>query len=262
MLNFSKPFTTASNFSAVLEPLYAAGGQVANNIAPNYQDGALLHNDEEFFLFGGLLTKTASLSDPPGNSVRAYRKYSSKVDGLQPGFITDNLDNNITRYVTYGGGVSAPSENRAWYFSGYRSNSSGPIYVPSGATKATTASQVANQLITLDLTTQQKEDWSVKALPSFIQGRANPEVVWVPVGDKGILVALGGVVDADYFNMVPKSSNEANSVSVHHILFLSFKYLKIFHRGPAARNSCPPSTYTTLLAMNGISNRPLEARDS
>ncbi|KAK4163236.1 RING finger protein B [Cladorrhinum sp. PSN259] len=214
MLNFSKPFDTAGNFTQVLEPLYAAGpGQNAFNIAPNFRDGALLHNDEEYFLFGGLLQRDGTLKDPPGDSVRAYRKYSSKVTNLQPGFFTAALNDNLTRYITYGGGVSAPSENLAWYFTGYKSSSGGPIYMPIGAPRnnSKTATDVANQLITLDMSTQQKEKWTVKSLPDSIQGRANPEVVWVPVGGKGILVALGGAVDTDYIYTNLSSADEANS---------------------------------------------------
>ncbi|KAK3996151.1 RING finger protein B [Cladorrhinum sp. PSN332] len=213
MLNFSKPFRISDNFSAVLEPLYAAGGQSTGNTAPNYRDGALLHNDEKFFFFGGLMSKTGAQSTPPGDRVRVYQKYSTTSENWIPGFNEVELQNNITRYITYGGGASAPSEKLAWYFTGYKSMSGGPIYLPDGAFRngTDTANVTANQLITVDTTAPNRVTWTVKPLPSFIQGRANPEVVWVPIGAKGILVAIGGVVDPDYLYANMKSRNEANS---------------------------------------------------
>ena len=119
----------------------------------------------------------------------------------------------MTRYVAYGGAASAPSENLAWYFAGLRAAGSGPIYNVASANKSTAANFTSNTLITLDMAKQQFETFTNTTLPPEIPGRANPELVWVPVGKRGILVSLGGVVYPDFVTVVAKSDNATGSVS-------------------------------------------------
>jgi hypothetical protein len=71
---------------------------------------------------------------------------------------------------------------------------------------------VSDYLITLDLAEQGEEKFSNDTLPPDIPGRANPELVWVPVGSRGILVALGGVVYPDFVNTLGNSTNVTASV--------------------------------------------------
>ncbi|KAL2024610.1 hypothetical protein VTK56DRAFT_7653 [Thermocarpiscus australiensis] len=213
-LNFSNPFNTTQNISAVLGTLQKpTGGGDANNLAPNYFDGALLGNHEELFLYGGLLEPTDAFSDPPGNIVLGYQRYQYGPvrETFRPSFVNRELGANTTRYVAYGGAASAPSENLAWYFSGLRSASGGAIYVVSGANETTDAVNVSSTLITLDMEKQQQETFANHTLPAEVPGRANPELVWVPVGPRGILVALGGVVYPDFANYTGESVNEEAS---------------------------------------------------
>lgn len=214
-LNFSTPFNTTQNISAVLGTLKKTGGGDANNLAPTYYDGALLANYYELFLYGGLLTKTDAFSDPPGSSVLSYEQYQYGPvrDTFKPSFFNRDLTGNMTRYVAYGGAASAPSENLAWYFSGERSASGGIIHTYKTATNETAARYVSNTLITLDMTTQGHETFTNGTLPSSkIPGRANPELVWVPVGPRGILVALGGVVYPDFDTKFQASANKSVNV--------------------------------------------------
>jgi hypothetical protein len=60
---------------------------------------------------------------------------------------------------------------------------------------------------------QFSEKWNNITLPDKIHGRANPEVVWVPIGKQGILVVLGGVVYPQWTTPTSKSDNETESVS-------------------------------------------------
>ncbi|KAK0714848.1 hypothetical protein B0H67DRAFT_488130 [Lasiosphaeris hirsuta] len=213
-LNFSKPFTTTDNITAVFGALSkAAGGSgAANNYAPNYFDGAMLGNDAEFFTYGGMLRQTTSFSDPDKNEIIAFQKYQygPEKEIFSSGFLQDDLPSDLTRYLAYGGGASAPSENKAWYFSGMHAPGWGPIYEPS-FNESLTAINVSSTFITLDMTTQQKETWKNVTLPSSIPGRANPELVWVPVGKEGILVALGGVIFPEFTGYLGTSSNAAAS---------------------------------------------------
>jgi hypothetical protein len=212
-LNFSKPFNTTQNITAIMGQLSKApGGGAANNAAPNYLDGAMLANDAEFFLYGGMLRNTDAFAQPHPDDVMSYQAYQYGIqkDGFHAGFVNGRLPSPMTRYLAYGGAASAPSENKAWYFSGMSSPTWGEISLPS-KNQSLTASAVSNTLITLDMTTQQQESWVNVTLPDTVAGRANPELVWVPVGGKGLLVALGGVVFPEFTTAAGKSTNEVVS---------------------------------------------------
>ncbi|KAI1339499.1 hypothetical protein F5Y15DRAFT_382727 [Xylariaceae sp. FL0016] len=212
-LNFSVPFNSSTNVSSIFQTISKApNGGAANNFGPNYYDGAMLANDDEFFLYGGLLTKTDAYSPPDEDQVLAYQvsQYGPEKANFHPGFLNDRLPVNTTRYVTYGGAANAPSEEKAWYFGGYRSPSWGPIYYPQG-NASFNPTNVSNTLITLDMTTQQQEVWLNSTLPEGVSSRANPSVVWVPVGEQGLLVVLGGVTFPNYNNPSLTSQDEAQS---------------------------------------------------
>ncbi|KAI1265771.1 hypothetical protein F5Y18DRAFT_46594 [Xylariaceae sp. FL1019] len=212
-LNFSTPWNSTTNISDILTPISKApNGGSANNFAPNYVDGAMLANNDEFFLYGGWLRQSATLSPPDADEILGYQasQYGIHKDIFDEGFINDKLPDDMTRYLAYGGGANAPSENTAWYFGGYRSPSWGPIYEPS-YNNSLNPVDVSNTLITLNMTTQQDEIWTNVTLPTSVPSRANPSVVWVPVGDQGILVVLGGVSYPEYNNGNATSQNSAQS---------------------------------------------------
>lgn len=107
-----------------------------------------------------------------------------------PRFWTDDLPDNVTTYITNGAGESAPSENLGFYFSGMHVPGWGAISYP-----PLEANTTADTLITVNMTVMESEKWANDTLPSYIQGRANAELVWVPVSESGVLVAIGGVVE-------------------------------------------------------------------
>ncbi|KAJ8133299.1 hypothetical protein O1611_g327 [Lasiodiplodia mahajangana] len=214
-LNFSTPFNSSTNITSILQPLSIGGA--ANNLAPNYYDGGMLANDHELYLYGGLPRNTAAYPPPDQDEVLSYRAsdYGLVKEGFHPGFVNTELPGNLTRYVAYGGTANAPSENLAWYFGGYRSPSWGPIYQPlANANISLNPINVSDTLITLDLSDPQLGKWTNYTLPDSIPSRADPSVVWVPVGEQGILVVLGGVFDPDYNNANVTSLNEAQSEMV------------------------------------------------
>lgn len=214
-LNFSTPFETSDNISAILGVIETGGGGT-NPRAPTYEDGALLGNDAEFFLYGGLMGRPHTTPDPPGDEVLYYEKYLYGPERpLNQPFNSKALGGNMTRYITYGGAASAPSENLAWYFSGMRSATWGKIYKPGANDNSSfDATEVSNSLITLNMERQRFETFKNDTLSPGIEGRANPELVWVPVGRRGILVALGGVVYPDFASAFAISANETASVSI------------------------------------------------
>ena len=174
----------------------------------------MLANDAEFFLYGGAMLRIENIDDPPAaNDVLGYRRYAYGAEKplLKQGFKSGSLPNEVTQYIVYGGAVNAPSENMAWYFSGLTSPDRGPFFL--NGNESMTASNMSNTLIELDMSTQLEEKWSNITLPEKVLGRANAEVVWVPVGKKGILVVLGGVVYPEWATDIRQSANKTASVS-------------------------------------------------
>jgi hypothetical protein len=215
LLNFSTPFNTTPTFNLtnVFTTISkAAGGSEANNIGPLYYDGAMFANDFEWFTYGGLLSLTDAYPTPAENSVAAYEAFASgPPKQFSSGYILEQLPDGITRYVTDGAAVSVPSENLGFFFSGLRSDTFGPVYFDPGSANASlNADTVSETLIELDMAIQQKETWKNYTLPTTVPGRANAEIVWVPVSKQGILVAIGGVIYPSYAN-VNQTDNAAQT---------------------------------------------------
>jgi hypothetical protein len=209
-LSLSTSFDTkTTNLSSIFGRGSKAGG-IANNIAPNYRDGAMLANDFQFILYGGLLRKTDSQFAPHADDALQYERYQYGPfkATFQPGFIQVPTT-PLTRYVTHGAAVSVPSENRAFYFSGTRGQNWGEILYPEPRANVT-----ANTLISVDMSAMRAAKWSNATLPSNVPGRANAELVWIPVSLSGALVAIGGVANPEDLyaaGLTPAQERENNS---------------------------------------------------
>ncbi|KAI9651332.1 hypothetical protein NHQ30_001371 [Ciborinia camelliae] len=191
----------------------APNGGAASNLGPNYVDGAMFANDYEWYTYGGMLLFTDAFSSPDEDSAISFEVYSDGTPGKQfiKGFEQIRLPTNLTRYVTYGGAVSIPSENLGYYFSGYRAADFGEILDGPGVQNATYLANVTSQtLISVDMSSQTAPEWSNNSLPSTVPGRANPEIAWIPVSEQGVLVAVGGVIDPTYATI-----NQANNASIN-----------------------------------------------
>lgn len=140
----------------------------------------------------GLLLPITGLSSPPEDAILGYEayQYGPYREAWAPGFVAKKLPQNITRYVTNGASASAPSENMGYYFSGMRGPNWDPIFE-----LGDNATTTANTLITVNMTVMRQETWTNETLPPFVPGRANAELAWIPAGENGVLVAIGGVID-------------------------------------------------------------------
>jgi hypothetical protein len=215
-LKLTKRFSLADNLTHVFETIEKAGA--SNNVAPVFVGGAMLGNDAQFFLYGGLTTKSDAFPDPDPDDVLEYQQFDyGGKKSFTPGFVYEKLPKGLTRYVAYGAAVNAPSEQKAFYFSGSMSNTSGVIYEgfsePEGI-----PSNISKTLISLefDPTAQNIETWKNSTLPDAVLGRASAEGVFVPVGEHGILVFVGGVTFPEFASKKHKSDNPAALVSVAH----------------------------------------------
>lgn len=135
-----------------------------------------------------------SASPPPAEVILGYEAYedSASIEGWQPGFEQKSTNNSVTHHVTNGAGVSVPSENLGFYFSGMRGSTGELLEGGNGSTYTTTPS-----LITVNMTAMRNESWQNVSLPANVPGRANAEIVWLPVSDSGILVVIGGVINPE-----------------------------------------------------------------
>lgn len=192
-------------------------------------DGALFANNGELIEYGGLPPLKSEYDENPPVEVMVYQEswYGAAGKAFSPGIRKQKLDAGVNRWVTSGGAVSVPSQNKGFYFSGMRNNETkgGPIYLLSYS-NADSPNELSNTLVTVDMTTQQQEKWTNETLPSDVPPRAGAELAFVPVGEEGVLVAIGGVTDPiwDYTALTPDQT--ANSVSV--VILLTRSLLCIF----------------------------------
>lgn len=173
-------------------------------------------NDYGWFTYGGLLAEATTLTQPDGDSVIAYGVYPQRLSNSQftNGFVADVLPISVTRYVTYGGSISIPSENLGFHFAGMRAAEYGPINYNPGANSTYNADLLSLTLIELNMAVQGREIWNNYTLPSTVPGRAGPEIVWVPVSSQGILVAIGGVIYPTYSTPYQSDNDTATAASV------------------------------------------------
>ncbi|KAJ5963440.1 Galactose oxidase/kelch beta-propeller [Penicillium vulpinum] len=190
-LDLTIPFNTTSDFTDVLANNSSVFGG-ATSIAPNYVNGATFANDNEFYLYGGMRVNTNSSDPPSADRVLSYAayQYGAFRSSWEPGWKQESLSTDVTQYITNGAAVSAPSENLGFYFSGMRAPDWGDFTLTLGQ-----STQTANTLITLDMSVLGDGKWINTTLPSYIPGRSSAELVWVPVSESGVLVAIGGVVE-------------------------------------------------------------------
>ncbi|QQK44895.1 Galactose oxidase/kelch, beta-propeller [Penicillium digitatum] len=200
-LNLKTSFNTTSDFMDLLNNLSVAGG--ATSIAPNYVEGTIFSNDNEFYLYGGMLRNTDSFDPPPANQVLSYAayQYGAYRSSWAPGWNQEYLSTNVTRYITNGAAASAPRENLGFYFSGMRAPDWGDFNL-----NQLQSNQTADTLITLDMSSMSNGKWKNSTLPSYVPARSNAELVWVPVSESGVLVAIGGVVEPIQFFRNRKSN--------------------------------------------------------
>jgi hypothetical protein len=87
--------------------------------------------------------------------------------------------------------VSIPSEDLGFYVSGLRAPDWGPIW------QNTTATNLSQQVITVDMSSRDDARWANVTLPEHVPGRAGGGAVWLPISMRGILVLIGGVIQLE-----------------------------------------------------------------
>ena len=160
----------------------------------------------------GLPLSTNASTPLASTEVLGYEayQYGPYRQSWSPGFYEGTLPSGVNQYITNGAGVTAASENLGFYFSGMRASDWGPIFYNTDF-----ADTPADTLIEIDMSTMRNEIWTNSTLPSDIIPRANAELVWLPVSDQGVLVAIGGVTAPEEISPSGlNSSQEAASKSI------------------------------------------------
>ncbi|KAK2801342.1 hypothetical protein FQN51_005442 [Onygenales sp. PD_10] len=188
MLSLTVPFdTTKTNLTSLFTRLPITEG-AANNVAPPTMYGAMFANDYKL----GLIRSSDLPTSFDADKVIAYERYQygAAKTSFEPGFRFEDLNNDVTRYITSGAAVSAPSENKGFYFSGnHRQNWDEIKYQSRGKYPNITS----DKLISVDMADMLFPKWSNASIPDYIPGRAAGELVWIPVSPSGVLIAIGGV---------------------------------------------------------------------
>jgi Kelch motif len=128
----------------------------------------------------------------------------------------------------------------------------GPIYYNTDF-----ADTPANTLIEINMSTMQNEQWSNTTLPSEIIPRANAELVWLPVSDQGVLVAIGGVTNPEeIWPYGLNSSQEADSKAASPTFMTSLPVYDISSSQWYLQNSTgtPPGQLTEFCSVVAVAN--------
>ncbi|EEH50475.1 uncharacterized protein PADG_06554 [Paracoccidioides brasiliensis Pb18] len=204
LLNLTTPFDTANtNLTGLFDRL-----PTTSNFAPPVIHGTMLANDNKFYLYGGLPKLSDFLSPPDKGRILSYERdqYGPPATSWTPGFLFEDLK-NITPFVSNGAGISVPSENKAFYFSGIRGTNWGEI-----GTTGPPPNVTANSLITVDMSIMRAPIWENSTLLDGIPGRVNAELVWIPVSVSGLLIAVGGVIyPVDVLHGLTESQQQENN---------------------------------------------------
>ncbi|KAJ5097516.1 hypothetical protein N7456_008237 [Penicillium angulare] len=209
-LDLSSSFNSSSNFSNVLDTMSIAT-TAGSNLASTYVDGVMFANNDEYYTYAGLPIITGTIPEGSKDQIIGYEayQYGPEIENWNPRFYIGSLPDNVTNYVTNGAGVSAPSENLGFYFSGLHAQDWSPI-----AYNILNTTFMSDRLVTVNMSVMEDEKWSNDTLPSYVPSRADAELVWVPVSDSGVLVAIGGVINPGETYLKLNSTQETDSEEV------------------------------------------------
>lgn len=202
-LNFSSSFDVSKDNLTLLFRAIAEGSSADQ--VQGYHDGFMFADAYELYTYGGLPNDNV-INYPPAQYLYGYKTYEkdptvqTPVLGSDPSSLT--LPDNISRYITNGAGVSVPSEVMGFYFAGYQNGSDQYDLM--------TQPVPADSLITVNMASEGQPTWTNDSLSDNnvnVVTRANAGLVWIPVGTKGTLIAIGGVsYPEDLFNHALDSS--------------------------------------------------------
>ncbi|KAK5086866.1 hypothetical protein LTR05_004036 [Lithohypha guttulata] len=161
--------------------------------SPVWVGGGIVANDFEFYTYGGLPTKDT----PEGSSSVINGKlfpysqgqlFDSAYSPVGPSRLS-----NVNDRVTAGAYASGPAKDRTgFYFSGMISENGSELdyYAMDSSSKHVT--NASSSFVRIDMRDPNNASFSSTALPPAIVPRGESSMVWIPFGDDGTLIVLGG----------------------------------------------------------------------
>lgn len=162
--------------------------------------GALLGDDWSWLQYGGM--RNGAATDGSSRSETESERFDFRKDPNNPtqAWLGDYRfsspltlpKGSVTNYVYAGAVARSPGDRKSWWFSGSRAvNWTEVVY--GRTTPDVSAGALSNYLITADFSNQQIPTFTNTSIDPSIPARAGASMVFLPVGDQGILVVLGGV---------------------------------------------------------------------
>ncbi|KAJ5472141.1 hypothetical protein N7539_008710 [Penicillium diatomitis] len=156
----------------------------------NFRSGAMFGSDEEILLYGGVTRETDTKSSNSANLL-GYRSATHPSELNTGYFFNSTLPSTISESVTSGSQVSVPSESLAFYFGGMRGKDWGQISSDDGSADTAATTLI---MVNMGISGDQKV-WKNFSLPTSVVSRADSQMVWIPVSERGILAVIGGVLN-------------------------------------------------------------------
>ena len=130
--------------------------------------------------------------------------------------MTYQLPNGISKYITNGASACAPSERLCFYFSGKHAPGYTPLLNGVLADAQNGAEDLADTLLTIDMTAPGQAQWTNTTLENNVDPRASGQLVWVPVSEQGVLLAIGGVTNPIDLNaLVALGADSQSELKLH-----------------------------------------------
>lgn len=160
-------------------------------LAASSYSGYMFADNYELWTYGGLANVPGDTA-PASDYIAGYQVYEDQnilTPVLGPDSPGTVLTSPVTRYLTNGAGVNIPDEKLGFYFSGV---SGSPAIYNSGFPQT-----LESSLLKVDMSTEGSPLWSQTSLGDNVQARADAQLVWIPVGTNGALIAIGGVISPE-----------------------------------------------------------------
>ncbi|KAK5091842.1 hypothetical protein LTR70_001153 [Exophiala xenobiotica] len=176
--------------------------ETSDTSAPNYIGGGIFNNDYQFYTFGGIADRppiglsTVILGKvfPADPSVKRFDQ------GVSPNQPTDDVSDNITS----GAYASSPDQGLGFYFGGMVSANRSELEWNSDDEAANHPTIASPTFIKVDMTKTDDAAFQYMTWPNGTVPRSEGALVWLPYGEKGVLVAIGGVeIPGDLYIVSP-----------------------------------------------------------
>ncbi|KPI42067.1 uncharacterized protein AB675_5666 [Cyphellophora attinorum] len=170
------------------------------------QDGFMIADNDEIYVYGGAFSNPALVDNVVFSDVLFDPTIGREntLRNANPAYRPN--DGAFQVKLTAGAGANAPSESRGFYFGGLKRPDNQAIGVDDGIDNLT----LSDGLVIVDTTEQTVSHWTIPALGVGIQSRAEATLAWIPAGEQGMLVAVGGVLNpSDIFSPYGPWTNDS-----------------------------------------------------